>query len=1012
MADYTLGKTKGEVIITYDGKGVARARDELGRFVGGAGAGGGGGGSLASAQAGFTKLATVSAAATATIAGGIALAVNASIDFEKQISAIGAVSGATADQMDQLRKKALQLGSDTAFSASEAGLAMEELVKAGLSVEDVLNGAADATVALAAAGGIALPEAAAIASNAMNQFKLSAQDLPHIADLIAGAANASAISVSDFGISMAQAGAVAKLVGVSFEDMAVAIALMGNAGIKGSDAGTSLKTMLTNLQPQTKKQIDLMKKLGIVTANGTNLFFDQRGKLKSLAEVSQILQNAMKGMTDAQKAATLETIFGSDAIRAAAILSGEGAAGFNKMADAMGKVSAEGVAAARLDNVAGAIEQLKGSVETAAIAFGSALLPAVRKVAEFITFLANKFSELDPKWQKIIAFAAVAAAALVAFIAVVAAVAAGIAAMVASVAAIKIGAIIAGIVAAIAAIAVAIKLAYDRSAEFRAIVSKAFEAAKAAAQFFMTVVRAVADFVRNQLIPAVKEIAAKLKENLQPAFQAIGDFIQNRVIPAYQKLQEAFIKALPTIKAVAQEIINFAKIVADVLGKALGFIIPILLNIIGPIFSALIAAITWLIGHLPEIANAFHNILEVLKTVGGVILAVVIAPLYALYQAGKFVFETLQTIVGAFVSFFMGIWNFMFPVVSAVWNAITAVISAAWAVITGLFQIGQSIIMGIWNVIWSFIGPVVTAAFNLVTSFISSAMSTIGNIISTAWAFIKGIWDKVYGWISGPISAAFNFVKDFISSKMESTSNTVSTIWNAITGFFTAAKDRILGIINGFTAFVTAVRNHFEQFKAAIITKVNEAVAFLQSVPGRVVSAIGNLGSLLYNAGRSLLEGFLNGMKAMFNTVVGWAQNAMSTLRGLWPFSPAEWGPFSGKGYTLYSGRALMEDFAKGMDQRGGLVVNTADSILTDLAGRLPTDFSGTVGLATSGAGVAGFGSGTPTVPTSTSNTSNTTVNVNVPLEDLRSITDVQSLLEFIDRLRNDSRRGLEEVSA
>lgn len=1003
MADYTLGKAKGEVQITYDGKGIARARDDLGRFVGG---GGGGGGSLANAQRGMTQLGFASAAAATAIVGGIAYAVNASIDFEKRISAIGAVSGATTQQMEALRAKALQLGKDTAFSASESAEAMEELVKAGLSVEQVLNGAADATVALAAAGGIALPEAAAIASNAMNQFKLSAQDLPHIADLIAGAANASAISVSDFGIAMAQAGAVAKLAGVSFEDMAVAIALMGNAGIKGSDAGTSLKTMLMNLQPQTTKQINLMKKLGIVTADGTNKFFDQQGKLKSLADVSQILNTALKGMTDAQKLATLETIFGSDAIRAAAILAGEGAAGFNKMADAMGKVTAEGVAAARLDNVAGAIEQLKGSVETAAIAFGSALLPAIRKIAEFITFLANKFSELDPRWQKLIAFAAVAAAALLGLIAVVAAVGAAIAGIAAAIGAIKIGAIVAGVVAAIAAIAIAVKLAYDRSQAFRDLLGKIGQAGKAAFEAIMSVVRPVVAFFKDEVIPNVRQVAETLKKNLEPAFKAIGEFITTRVLPAIEKLKVAFAAAMPSILEVARGVMAVGRVIFDVLGKALGFIIPLLLKFGGPIFSLLIAVISWLISQIPQVVAGFKIWMNIMQTIGAVIGAVFMG----IWEAAKFVFSGIMTVVNVFTTAFMAAWNFLAPVVSAVWNLITTIISTAWAIITGLFQIGMAIIMAIWSAIWAFIGPPVTAAFNFVYGVISTIMSAVSSVISSAWAFIKGIWDKIYGWVSGPISAAFNFVKSFITEKMDSTKSTVSTVWNAITGFFTAAKDKIMSIINGFTAFVSAARSHFEAFKAAIIAKVDEVVAWLRSLPGRLVSAIGNLGGMLSGAGRSLIQGFWDGMVSIWNSMVGWLQSKMSTLRGLWPFSPAKWGPFSGKGWVLYSGRAIMEDFAKGMDQRVGLVSNTAQDALAAVAGTLPTDFSATVGAATTG--VTGVAAGIGVGNTTTTTSNNTEININVPLKDLTSITNVKELLDFIDSLRNDSRRGLEEVSA
>lgn len=395
MADTNLGTARGEVVIDYDGKGVDQAEKGLQR-VDKAGQ---------QAEAGVTKAGNAMGIAGLAIAGGIAVAVNSAANFEQRMSAVEAVSGATGAEMSKLSALALQLGKDTAFSATDAASAIEELVKAGISVPDVMNGAAQATVALAAAGEVALPQAAELAANAMNAFNLSAQDMPKVADLIAGAANASAIDVSQFGQSLQQVGAVANLAGVSFDDTAAAIALLGNAGIKGSDAGTSLKTMFQNLIPTTEKQKDLMRDLGIVTEDGSNKFFDAQGNVKNLADVSQVLQNSLKGMTKEQKLATLETLFGSDAIRGAAILADNGAKGFDNMAKSMGKVTAEGVAAKRLDNVKGSLEQLKGSLETAGIAVGTILLPAIRKLVDGFTSLLNKFLALSPETQKLILMA-------------------------------------------------------------------------------------------------------------------------------------------------------------------------------------------------------------------------------------------------------------------------------------------------------------------------------------------------------------------------------------------------------------------------------------------------------------------------------------------------------------------------------------------------------------------------------------------------------------------------------
>ena len=331
----------------------------------------------------------------ALLAAGFVAAVSTTAKFEARLSAVQAVSNATAGEMDLLRDKALQLGADTAFSASESASAMEELVKAGLSVEDVLNGAADATVALAAAGGVELTTAAEIAANAMNVFALSAEDMPKIADLVAAAANASAIDVADFAMSLQQSGAVANLVGLDFEDLALAITAMGNAGIKGSDAGTSIKTFLMRLEPSTAKSTSMMERLGIITEETGNKFFDAAGNAKDMADISGVLADALAGQTREQKLATLNTLFGSDAIRAAAVIADEGAAGFDKLGTALGSISAAEIAEIRLDNLAGDIEKLSGSFETLLITSGSLFTDVLRSLVQGATSLVDALAEID-----------------------------------------------------------------------------------------------------------------------------------------------------------------------------------------------------------------------------------------------------------------------------------------------------------------------------------------------------------------------------------------------------------------------------------------------------------------------------------------------------------------------------------------------------------------------------------------------------------------------------------------
>lgn len=336
------------------------------------------------------------------VVGGFALAIKAATDFEQSLANVKAAGGKdAADQMDQIRAKAMQLGADTKYSATEAANAMEALIKAGLSVNEVLQGGADAAVNLAAAEGIDLTKAAEIAATAMTAFNLKAADLPSIANKISQAASATKMDVTDFAGAMNQAGAVSKLVGLSFDDMALAITAMGKAGIVGSDAGTSLKTMLLNLQPATKPAREAMSDLGLLAEDGSNAFFDAAGNVKSMADISHILYEATKGLNSAQKQQALETIFGSDAIRAAAVITEKGADSMKGLtAEMNNQLSVADKAKIKQDTLAGAVEKMKGSIDTAAIKLGTALIPILRTLAEAIEKAADWFSKLSPGVQQ------------------------------------------------------------------------------------------------------------------------------------------------------------------------------------------------------------------------------------------------------------------------------------------------------------------------------------------------------------------------------------------------------------------------------------------------------------------------------------------------------------------------------------------------------------------------------------------------------------------------------------
>ena len=318
--------------------------------------------------------------------------VSKAAEFEAKMSNIKAVTGESAETMKKFNDAAIKAGADTAFSAADAADAIGELAKAGVSTKDILNGGLTASLNLATAGELDLKEAAEITSTALNAFKRDGMTATQAANQLAGAANASATDVHELKYGLSMVAPVASGLGLSFRDTTNALAVFAQNGLKGSDAGTSLKTMLMNLQPQTKAQRNMMMDLGIVTEDGANKFFTAEGKIKSFAEISQVLKEHLGGLTDAEKQMALKTMFGTDAVRAATIAMNEGADGANKMQEAIDKVTAAQVAAEKLNNLKGAVEALSGSWETLQIKIGTAVLPVLTTLVQWIDKLVDKLS--------------------------------------------------------------------------------------------------------------------------------------------------------------------------------------------------------------------------------------------------------------------------------------------------------------------------------------------------------------------------------------------------------------------------------------------------------------------------------------------------------------------------------------------------------------------------------------------------------------------------------------------
>lgn len=334
------------------------------------------------------KVATVAITGTAAALGGVsAAAIKVGSGFESQMSRVKAISGATGEEFEQLKAQAMQLGADTSFSASQAAEGMENLAAAGFTTSEIMN-AMPGLLNLAAASGEDLASSSDIAASTLRGFGLAASDAAHVADVLAANANRTNSSVADTGEAMKYVAPLARAAGLSLEETAAAIGIMANAGIQGSQAGTSLRGALSRLSKPTKDMSEAMDELGIS-------FYDSNGKMKSLTEQVGMLRQATEGMTDEQKNNYLVTLYGQEALSGMLALINEGEGSLGELTNAYKNCdgAAQEAAETMQDNLSGALEQLSGSAETLGLAFYNSVADNLKNAAKTATESINNITD-------------------------------------------------------------------------------------------------------------------------------------------------------------------------------------------------------------------------------------------------------------------------------------------------------------------------------------------------------------------------------------------------------------------------------------------------------------------------------------------------------------------------------------------------------------------------------------------------------------------------------------------
>ncbi len=328
------------------------------------------------------------------------IAIKTAGDFEAAMNRVQAASGASADEFAALQKMAMKLGSDTPKSASEAADAMEMLAKNGLSAQDILNGAAEASIRLSVATGGDLSDSADVATNVMAQFGAKASDLGKIVDHITGVTLQSQFGFEDYSLAIAQAGGVAGALGVSLDDFNATIAATSSVFASGSDAGTSFKSFLTSLVPKSKEAAEVMKELNLN-------FFNADGTMKSMSAIAQELKDKMSGLSQLDLNNDMNALFGVDGMRTAIALMQQGGDGITQMNAKIQAASADEQAAARMKGFNGEMEKLGGALENLQLAIAnSGVIAFVTDLVQRISGFVDTLSQTNPeilKWGTVVA---------------------------------------------------------------------------------------------------------------------------------------------------------------------------------------------------------------------------------------------------------------------------------------------------------------------------------------------------------------------------------------------------------------------------------------------------------------------------------------------------------------------------------------------------------------------------------------------------------------------------------
>ena len=689
---------------------------------------------------------TVTAVGAAIYAGPVKKAA----EFQEQMSTVKSISNASAEDMAKLSQKAKEMGATTAFTAAEAGEAMEYMAMAGWKTGDMLGGI-EGIMNLAAASGEELGSVSDIVTDALTAFGLSASDAGHFSDVLAQASSNANTNVSMMGSTFQKVAPVAGALGYSVEDMSLGIGLMANASIKAEVAGTSLKTALANMAKPTKQQAAYMDKYGISLTKSD-------GTMKSFGEVVENLRGSLGGLSEQEQIAAATAIFGKESFAGMLAIVNASEQDYNKLTEAVYNCdgAAKKMAETKLDNLNGSITLAKSAFDALQVELGELLLPAltegVKKFTDIITVVTT-FVRENPGAVKAIAkivagLVGLKAGGLIAKLGFLE-VKGGILSIQKAFTMIKglgitkylssMGGGFGGILTKIlplvglfAAVGCAIYYVSTHLEQVRGFIQKTFgNEGLAVFDKLWAVITQVGTALKDAFFTSGTGVLDTLKEILP----TILSTLQNGLLPILPMIANLFVQILPLLGQLVTAIL-------PVLGELVSAVIVVLAQLIAEILPVIVQLISAILPLVLQIVQAVLPVLiDLINTIVPVLIEIIQAVLPVIIQLIQTILPIVMQIIDTVLPVFISLLNTLMPIFQNIIQAILPVLQ----------QLLQALV------------PVIQLLAEVFASVLGSALQSIAAIVQNVMSIFQGLIDFITGVFTGNWSQAWNGIKTIFS---------------------------------------------------------------------------------------------------------------------------------------------------------------------------------------------------------------------------------------------------------